>query len=175
MIHIKKIYNYFTKIYISIILFIALSIILNNDNYYKRLEPIIFSSNIDFQYIKSKSKYLLGNLVNNKEVFVSGEKFNAKSIEKIDNSYKIELDYNYVINNKVSGIVTFIGNKESLGMTVIVSGDDGVNYWYSNIENISVNLYDYINKGTILGSVKENYLILTMMKNNTYLNYEDIN
>lgn len=174
MIHIKIIYNYLIKIYISIILFVALTIILNNDLYYKKLEPIIFTSNIDFQYIKSKSKYLFGNIISNKERFVSGEKLNAKNIEKIENSYKIELDYNYVIKNQVSGIVTYIGNKDKLGSTVIISSDDGINYWYSNIENISVNLYDYIDTGTIIGSIKDNYLFLTLIKNNTYLNYEDI-
>lgn len=143
------------------------------DNIYYQTYKIVFESDIDFQYIKSKSKYLLGSIIDNKSHFVSSNKLLAKNIEKKNNSYYLYLDPNYVITNINSGVVTFIGKKDNLGETVIVSSDNGINYWYSNIENISVNLYDYIDTDTIIGSIVDDHLILTLMKDNRYLDYED--
>lgn len=173
MIFIKKLYKYISKIYLSIILFIIISIIFMQDNIYYQTYKIVFESDIDFQYIKSKSKYLLGSIIDNKSHFVSSNKLLAKNIEKKNNSYYLYLDPNYVITNINSGVVTFIGKKDNLGETVIVSSDNGINYWYSNIENISVNLYDYIDTDTIIGSIVDDHLILTLMKDNRYLDYED--
>lgn len=171
MIFIKKWYKYIIQIYLSLISFIILSILLNNNctNIYNYL----FNSSIDFQYIKSKTKYLIGNLINDKYYYVSSNKWIIKDIKKVDNSYYLYMDNNYVITNQVSGIVVFIGNKDNLGSTVIIYSDNGEYYWYSHIENISVNLYDYIKENTIIGSIISNYLILTITKDNEYLNYED--
>ena len=173
MIFIKNLYKYISKIYLSLILFIIISIILMQNNLYYQTYKIVFESDINFQYIKSKSKFLLGSIIDNKSHFVSSNKLMAKKIEKIDNSYYLYLDTNYVLNNINSGVVTFIGKKDNLGKTVIVSSDNGINYWYSNIENISVNLYDYIDTDTIIGSIVDDHLILTLTKDNRYLDYEN--
>lgn len=173
MIFIKKLYKYISKIYLSAIVFIIISIVLMQDKLYYQAYSLVFESDINFQYIKSKSKYLLGSIVDNKSHFVSSNRLVPKNIVKKDNSYYLYLDSNYVISNFNSGVVTFIGKKDNLGNTVIVSSDNGINYWYSNIENISVNLYDYIETDTIIGSIIDDHLILTLMGNNRYLNYED--
>ena len=44
--------------------------------------------------------------------------------------------------------------------------------WYGNLDNISVNLYDYLNKNTLIGSSKDS-LYLVFQKNGEYLNYKD--
>ena len=107
------------------------------------------------------------------EQFVTSEKLNYKDVIKVDDSYYFTTDYNYVLNNLASGVVIFIGEQNKLGSTIIISSDDGTNYWYSNIENINVNLYDYIEKGVIIGSTIGNSFYLTLEKNGEYLNYED--
>ncbi len=104
---------------------------------------------------------------------MSSNKLLYKSIEKYGNGYKLATDPHYVINNIKSGVVVYIGNKDDLGMTVIVESSSGVCYWYSNIEYISVNLYDYIDEEAIIGSTIDDYLILTISKDNEYLSYED--
>ncbi len=116
---------------------------------------------------------LLGNLFNKKELFVSSEKIRYKNIQQFHNSYKLEVDQSYVLKSIDNGVVIFIGNKESLGPTVIINCDDGTNIWYSNLENISVNLYDYIPASTIIGSSKDNYIYLTFIKDNEYKSYEE--
>ncbi len=70
------------------------------------------------------------------------------------------------------GIVVYIGSKDGLGNTLIIQGTDGTDYWYSNLENIGVNLYDYIEKDTLLGVTKDEYVILTFVKDGEYVNYE---
>ena len=74
----------------------------------------------------------------------------------------------YTLN---SGIVVYIGQKEKLGNTVIIQGTDGIDYWYSNIDNLSVNLYDYVEKDIVLGTSINEYIYLTILKDGEYLNY----
>ena len=44
---------------------------------------------------------------------------------------------------------------------------------YDNIENINVNLYDYLTKDVILGNTVNDQLVLTIKHGSNYLNYED--
>jgi len=106
-------------------------------------------------------------------MYVTSEKIIYKDITKHNNSYKLVVDNNYVIKSLSEGVVVFIGNIEGLGKTVTICSNDGVNISYSNIENISVNMYDYINKNTIVGSVIYNNLYLTFEKNKEYLSYDE--
>ena len=133
---------------------------------------MIFDNTIDFTYIRSKTNKLLGRITK-KDYFVASERLEYKSVKKVDNSFKFITDKSYVINNLKSGVVTFIGNIDSLGESVIIKGDDGFDYYYSNIENINVKMYDYIDKGIIIGSTIDNYFLLTIVKDNKYYNYED--
>ena len=65
-----------------------------------------------------------------------------------------------------------MGEKENLGYTIIVQGVDDVDIWYSNIKNSSIKLYDYIETNAVLGEVDDS-LIVTIVKNNKYLGYEE--
>ena len=44
-------------------------------------------------------------------------------------------------------------------------------YWYGNIESSSLKLYDYVEKGSLVGEVNK-YLYLVFSKGDKYLNYE---
>lgn len=165
--------NKSTKIFIKyfiLLLFFIISIYLlkyNKLNY----KYYLFDNSLDYSYFRSKINFIIGKITNNKNEYVSSIKLEYKNVSKFNNSYKFETDSNYVLNNLYSGIVIFIGEKPELGNTIIVNGDNGVNYWYSNLNNINVSLYDYIDKNIILGSV-DNYFYLTLIKNNEYLAYE---
>lgn len=170
----KYLKSLITRTLLSLIMFFAMSIILSNDNHFLKINDILFSSNIDFSYFKSKIDILFGNFFNiNTSTYVSSNKINYKNIENFRNGYKITTDYNYVINSLTSGTVIYIGNKDYYGRTIIIEGDDGINYWYSHIENISINLYDYVSSSNVIGSVIDNYFILTLEKEGKYLSYED--
>ena len=77
------------------------------------------------------------------------------------------------VTSLYDGIVVFIGNKDNYKNTVIVQGSDGVDIWYGNVSNVSVTLYDYITKDTIIGEAADNTLYLVFNKENEYLGYEE--
>ncbi len=80
---------------------------------------------------------------------------------------------NYLVPSLESGMVVFIGDKDNYPNTIIIEQVNGINVWYSNIENINVNLYDYIDKGTLLGSTINDELYLVYKKDGKTLDYND--
>jgi len=48
----------------------------------------------------------------------------------------------------------------------------GVDFWYGNIASTSLKLYDYIEKGSLIGEVN-NELYMIFSKDGKYLNYEE--
>ena len=50
---------------------------------------------------------------------------------------------------------------------------DGIDIWYGNINQSSVKLYDYVEKGNLLGETIDDKLYLVYQKNNKFLNYSD--
>ena len=169
----KYLNNLFLRSVISIILLIIISFLLKFNYGYDVIYKLVNDTKIDYYYINSKTKYIIGNILGKKEQFVSSNKLKYKSIERYQNGYKLMTEPNYVINSIKPGVVIFIGNKENLGSTVIVESPSGICYWYSNIEYISVNLYDYIDEKRIIGSTIDDYLILTISKDNEFLDYEE--
>ena len=95
------------------------------------------------------------------------------NVEKYLNGVSLDVGKNYNINALCGGIIVYIGDKENLGKTVIIQGTDGIDYWYSNITNLSVKLYDYIPKGTLIGESSNENIYLTFVKNGEYINYEN--
>ncbi len=98
---------------------------------------------------------------------------NYTSIENFKNGYKLSLAPSSIINVITSGIVVFIGDKDDLGNTVIIQGNDGVDIWYSNITDTDINVYDYVESGSIIGTSSSDYIYLTLNKDGKYLNYEE--
>lgn len=169
----KYLNSLFIRTIISIILLIIISCLLKFNYAYDFIYKAVNDTKIDYYYINSKTKSLIGNILGKREKFVSSNKLIYKSAEKYENGFKLTTEPNYVINSIKSGLVIFIGNKDNLGPTVIIENSSGVCFWYSNIEYISVNLYDYVDESKIIGSTIDDHLILTISKDNEYLNYEE--
>lgn len=162
--------RFLNRILLSIIIFFFLCIIIDSKVI---SQDIILKNSIDFSYIRSKSKILFGRPLLKNDVYVTSEKIKYQSINPYKNGYKLLVDRNYVIKSIKEGVVIFIGNLDAQNKTIKIESDDGLIISYSNIENISVNLYDYIDKNTILGSTIDNDLYLTFEKNKEYLSYEN--
>ena len=86
---------------------------------------------------------------------------------------ELEVASNYLVPNLESGMVIFVGEKENLGKTVIIEQVNGVEVWYSNLSSININIYDYVEKGSLIGEVSDQKLYLTFKKDGQILNYED--
>lgn len=95
------------------------------------------------------------------------------NIEPFKNGVKLTVGMNEVVNVITSGIVVFIGEKDGLGNTIIVQGNDGVDIWYSNITDTDIQVYDYIESGSILGTSNAEDIYITICKDGEYMNYEE--
>jgi len=172
----KYIKNFISRCLICIILFLLISIICNfSDKNLLWFKNNIYGNNINFAYFnKIYQKYIGSYLPFDiyEEKLVMTEKLVYENKEKYLNGVSLNVGTNYNFHSLCGGIVVYIGEKEKLGNTIIIQGTDGVDYWYSNLENISVNLYDYVEKDVILGTTKNEYVYLTFVKDGEFINYE---
>ena len=84
-------------------------------------------------------------------------------------SLKVSSDYLVPVIN--GGLVVFVGEKEGYGKVIILEQVDGIVCWYGNLDNVNVNLYDYVEKGSLLGSVSEE-LYLVFKNKGEIVSYE---
>ncbi len=169
----KCVKNFFVKTLIVLLLFVSLAICCKRSEFLKeKITDYLYSDDISFTKIKNiYDKYLGGILPIKKEV--NTEKvFNEKLKYSSSSGVKLEVASNYLVPSLREGMVVFIGNKEGYGNTVIIEDLDGVYNWYGNIDNTSLKLYDYVDKGTLVGEVN-NTLYLVFSKGDKYLNYEE--
>ena len=162
---------------IVIIILISLAIIYKNENVLKdKISNYFFEENISFTKInKFYDKYLGGLLPiknNNNTVEVFNEKLNYSSSSIYYDGIKLLVSENYLVPSLDEGMVVFIGDKENYGKTIIIENLDGIDFWYGNITNSSLKLYDYVEKGSLVGEVNDN-LYMVFSKNGQYLNYEE--
>jgi stage IV sporulation protein FA len=79
-----------------------------------------------------------------------------ETFEKNGQGIMIETGSQSSVEAMSEGIVTFAGKKEDSGKTVIIQHADGSETWYGQLENIDVNLYDFVDKGKTVGKVLKN-------------------
>lgn len=168
--------NLLSKFLIAIIFFLS-SIIFTNisDNNLLLYKEYVLTESLPFTKIKGWYEELFGEVLpdskNNQMVFDG--KLLYKDIKDYYDGEQLTLNNNTLINNITSGIVVFIGEKDNYNNTVIIQGVDGVDAWYGNLENVSVKLYDYVEKNSVLGQTQDDKLYLVLKKDNDYLKYEN--
>ena len=138
----------------------------------------IYGENLSFTSFSASLKSVLGDILpfdfngGTKQVF--GEKIKYKSIKTYKDGVLLEVDPNYLVHSQNSGIVVFVGERKDYGKTVIVQQVDGISMWYGNITNLSVNVYDYVEEGAILGEVNGTNLYILCEKAGTFIDPRDI-
>lgn len=170
--------SFFNKILVCIILVIICLIMMKtNSNFKEFVSEKIFKDNISFAYLNNLYNKYFGSILpsykNSDTEVVFNEKLEYFEYNKYLDGYKLSVKTSYLVPIIESGIVVYIGNIDNYGESVIIEGIDGVDIWYSNLENISVKLYDYVNSGDYLGEVKGEDLYLVFEKNQEYLKFED--
>ena len=175
----KYIKNLTIRTFISVIIFLLLAISIKSNNKTKdKILKNIYQENISFTTIKNYyNKYLGGIFPLEKEnlntVSVFSEKLKYEKSSKYLDGVKLKVTNNYLVPSIKSGLVVYIGSKEGYNNTIIVQGMDGIDIWYGNINQSSVKLYDYVEKGNLLGETIDDKLYLVYQKNNKFLNYSD--
>lgn len=162
------------------IIFVLISIIYTNTNETNKelYKTHVLENSLSFTKINNLYQDLFGTVdinpkpkSNSTPVFFNS--INYTNIENYKNGTKLTMNTGEIVNVITSGIVVFIGEKDDLGNTVIIQGNDGVDIWYSNITDTDIKIYDYIESGSIIGTTNSDYLILTINKDGKYLTYEE--
>lgn len=175
----KYLSNLLSKFLLSII-FLMVSIILikSNSNIKTFYQEDILTKQINFTKFNNFYTKYFGNILPDYTVpsvptqMASNTEFDYNNGTPYLNGTKLETTENYPVPIITSGIIVFLGEKDSLGPTCIVQGIDGIDIWYSHIDTSSLNLYDYVTEGKILAPTESNYFYLTIDSNGNYLTYD---
>lgn len=175
----KNIRNFITRVLLSIIIFlIGLILVRNNNDLKTTILENVYSNSIKFTKVKKLYQKYFGNILSiDKIVKEEQPVFSEKLTYSKKNAYKdgvaLAVSTNYLVPTLESGIVVFIGQKEEYGSTVIIEQTNGIDVFYSNIEVTNIKLYDYVEKGELLGAVKTDKLYLVFQKDGKYLDYKE--
>lgn len=172
----KRLSKYITKFMLAVIFFLG-SIIFTNtsDKNLLLYKEYVLTESLPFTKVKGWYEELFGEVLpsNDNAQTVFDGKLVYKEISDYQNGERLTVSSKSLVNSLASGIVVFSGEKDGFGNTVIIQGIDGADIWYGNLENISLNLYDYIEAGTVIGNTVDEYLYLVIKKDNEYIKYED--
>lgn len=174
----KSIKKALSKLMITIIIFlIGMITIKAHPSLKKDLQENIYEKNIKFTKSKKIYEKYFGDILSLDKVLkeeqpVFNEKLSFIESEAYNDGVKLKVANKYMVPTLESGIVVFIGEKAKYGNTVIVEQIDGIDTFYSNININNIKLYDYIEKGELLGETKDTNLYLVFQKNGEYLDYK---
>lgn len=160
----------------TILTLVCLILVKSNNSFKTNLYKYLYTDNISFAKINEVYKKYLGSSIpflnyfnKTDKVFNETLKYNDVSLYK--NGVNLFVDEDYLVPAIKDGIVSFIGEKEGYGNTVIIESSD-VCIWYSNLENINLSMYDYVSKGSLVGNSKGNlYLVFT--KDGEFVDYKE--
>ena len=175
---VKYLKNLISRTLISIIMLFGVGIYIKLDS--KNIDNIhkyLLSDSLKFTKINNWYHDKIGNLVpkinnNNTSLVMSSEELKTKEYEKYKDGIKIKVNKSTPISLLNGGIVVFIGNKDDYGNVITIQGNDGIDYYYGNISNTNVNLYDYLEKDTLIGEAHDDYIYLVLKKDGNNLKYE---
>ena len=176
--HNKILYKCITKILICLILFVSLLIVIKvNPKLKDKIYEVVYEDHFSFSYINNLYKKYFGSVLpfdniapSDNEVFNEKLEYNEASLYK--DGVALSVSTNYLVPVIESGIVVFIGEKENYGNTIIVQQINGIDVLYGNVSTGDIKIYDYIEKGTLLGEVIDDKLYLVFQKEGKYLDYK---
>jgi len=179
----EKLINYLRSLILRsltvIVLFLVLAIISKSNTTYKnKIVSNLYEKNLSFAKIKKIYNQYLGGIipldkVETDIVQVFNEKLDYTNESIYHDGVKLEVISNYLVPIIEEGMVIYIGEKENYGNVVIIEGVDGIEIWYGNMETTTIELYDYVEKGTYLGTTKDNSLYLVYSKDGKFLDYKE--
>lgn len=175
----KNIRSSLNRILVCLVIFVFLLIInKNNHSFINKIKSSIFDKSFNFIKINSISKKIFGKEVfyfgkNSDSVQVISTELNIDDVHKYFDGEKFHVSTDLPIGAIQSGVVIYTGYKENYNNTVIIQNVDGYNIWYGNLKDISVKTYDYIEKGSLLGSADGDDIYLLIEKDNRYYTYDE--
>lgn len=174
----KFLFTILIKSLIVVLLFLSSMIFIRqNDKNKKMFKEKVYNNSLSFAKIYNLYSKYLGDALPFKDTIkddtkkVSNEKITYSSIKKEGDDYLLVVPSNYTLQSIKSGIVIEVKKDDKYKNIVKIQDKSGVNITYKNLNEVEVKLYDYVEKGEILGSVS-NKLYINFEKDGKYLSYE---
>lgn len=174
----KGISSFINRTLIVTVLFLmSLILIRGNTNFKNGIIKYVYENHFKFTKLKSVYEKYFGKILSVDKVAPKEEAVFSEKLEyKKSNVYKdgvlLTVNPNYLVPTLESGIVVFMGEKKEYGTTVIIEQVDGVDVWYSNIKSNDIKMYDYIEKGSLIGETNGEKLYMVFQKDGAYLDYK---
>lgn len=175
----KTIFKVVNKILITLMLFLITSIYIKSAYENKMIVyKNVYDTNFNFASINKIYKKYFGTVIpfqdsiNKNNQLVFNETLAYSDSSKYKDGVKLTVGSNYLVPSLESGVVVFIGNKEGYGNTVIIQQVNGVDIWYSNLKTVEAKIYDYMEKGTLVGEA-DNELVLLFQKEGKIADYKE--
>lgn len=178
----KKSFNYLkcliSRTLIAIIFLLIGIIFYKIDTSNKELiNKYLYEDNWNFINVKNIFEDKIGKIIpvskTNSELVMSNGDFTTNPYDYKNDLTIFSLKEDTNITALCGGIVVFMGNKDNLGNTIIIQGNDGIDIWYSNITKSNISLYDYVDKNTIIGESVNKSITLKISKNGNFISYEE--
>lgn len=174
-----------SKLFKNIVLRVLITIIVTlilligfkmNNNFKKTFYHYVYEEHFPFSVVKNFLQEKFGTSLTFDKIVTDEEVFNEKLSYKDKSLYhdgvKLTVSGEYMIPSLESGIVVYIGEKENYKQVVIVQQMNGVDVWYGNIKQANVKLYDYVEKGSLIGQVDNKTLYLVFQKEGKFVDYQ---
>lgn len=174
----KFLFTILIKSLIVVLLFLlSMIFIRQNDKNKKIFKEKVYNNSLSFAKIYNLYSKYLGDALPFKDTIkddtkkVSNEKITYSSIKKEGDDYLLVVPSNYTLQSIKSGIVIEVKKDDKYKNIVKIQDKSGVNITYKNLNEVEVKLYDYVEKGEILGSISDK-LYINFEKDGKYLSYE---
>lgn len=177
----NKFFSHFlTKTLLVIIITLGILIVLKNNSSLKtKFYKYVYDTHFSFATVNKLYEDAFGSpipfkdLLNQKTSPVFNEKLYYNTANKYYDGVMLGVEKNLLVPVLESGMVIFIGEKDNYGSTVIIEQVDGIECWYGNVTNLNVKMYDYVEKGSILGNSLDDKLYLVYKKDGVSLDYQE--
>lgn len=176
----KKLLSFVIRFLLCTILTgITIFLLKGNSNWKTLFYQYVFDTHFKFSTINELYQKQFGTpipffdeLMKEPTETVFQEGFTYQNQEPFLDGVQLTLKEDQFIPSLESGIVVFIGEKEGYGNTMIIQQANGIDCWYGNVEDLSVSLYDYVEKDSLLGKASKNTLYLVFKKDGEVLDYQ---
>lgn len=175
----KIVFRLFNQILLTIILFLGTLILMKlNKDAKEVIYQNVYQKNFNFASTNQWYQKYLGSILpifdwNTKETPVFQEKLTYQGANLYQDGAVLKVNENYMVPFLESGIVVFMGEKEEYGKTIIIQQVNGIDVWYGNVEAKDLKMYDYVEKGELLGETLSDQLFLVFQKEGKFLDYQD--
>lgn len=174
----RFLYVVLIKSLIVIILFLASLIFIKQSTTNKEnFKKVVYNNSLSFAKIYALYKNYLGDLLPFKDSkedntkVVLNEKINYTNIEKEGDGYLLDVSSSCAVSAINGGIVIEKKEDDKYQNLIKVQDENGLNVTYGNLYATSVSLYEYVEKGQLLGNAKDE-LYLVFEEDGNYLSYE---